>query len=488
VSLSTNRLVTASVNLTPSAAQAAALNTLLILGSTDVIDVGERMRSYADITSVASDFGTSAPEYEAAALYFSQSPRPTSLYIGRWAEAATAGLLKGKILSTAEKTLSVWTAVEDGAVKFAIDGGALQSLTALDFSAATNLNGVASIIDTALSGASVTWDGSRIRVISASTGASSTVSFATAGASGTDISAMLGMTAALGAVVDGIAAESAADAAFIFDDQFGRSWYALNFAESATMLDADHLAVAEYIQATPHTYGITSTDTDLLDATVTDDLASALSAASYTRTFVQYSENAYAVASFFGRALTVNFNGSQTALTMMYKVQPGVVPENLSNTQANALEDKRANVFALYDSGVGIIQKGTMAGSAFWDEIHGLDWLSSRIQTDVFNLLYTSPTKIPQTDAGTHLIVTVIEAACDQAVRNGLLAPGVWNSGGFGDLEQGDTLDRGFYIYAPPVSQQAQSDREARKSVPIQVAAKLAGAVHQVDCSILVNR
>ena len=75
-----------------------------------------------------------------------------------------------------------------------------------------------------------------------------------------------------------------------------------------------------------------------------------------------------------------------------------------------------------------------------------------------------------------------------RAVNNGLVAPGVWNAGGFGQLQQGQMLSSGYYVYAPLVASQSQADREARKSVPIQVAAKLAGAVHSVNVLINVNR
>jgi hypothetical protein len=55
-------------------------------------------------------------------------------------------------------------------------------------------------------------------------------------------------------------------------------------------------------------------------------------------------------------------------------------------------------------------------------------------------------------------------------------------------LKQGDFLAKGFYVYAPSVNLQSQADRAARKSVPIQVAFKLAGAVHTVDISITIQR
>ncbi|MFX5157774.1 DUF3383 family protein, partial [Acinetobacter baumannii] len=67
-------------------------------------------------------------------------------------------------------------------------------------------------------------------------------------------------------------------------------------------------------------------------------------------------------------------------------------------------------------------------------------------------------------------------------------APGVWNSAGFGALKQGDTLAKGYYVYAPAIATQSQADREARKAVPFQVAAKEAGAIHTVDVLVTVNR
>ncbi len=76
----------------------------------------------------------------------------------------------------------------------------------------------------------------------------------------------------------------------------------------------------------------------------------------------------------------------------------------------------------------------------------------------------------------------------DQSVTNGLVAPGVWNGGDIGQLAAGDTLTKGYYVYAAPIADQAQSDREARKAPLIQVACKLAGAVHYADVQINVVR
>jgi hypothetical protein len=119
--------------------------------------------------------------------------------------------------------------------------------------------------------------------------------------------------------------------------------------------------------------------------------------------------------------------------------------------------------------------------------MHGLDWLANRIQTDVFNVLYQSP-KIAQTNPGVHVLVATIEGALAQGVNNGLIAPGIWNAPGFGQLNTGDLLAKGYYTYAQSVDDQNAADRSARKAPLIQVAVKLAGAIHSADVLINVNR
>lgn len=490
--LNVGRLVRVSVNLSPLAAARRGFGVLCIAGDSDVIDVGERVRSYTTLDSVADDFGLEAPEYDAAALYFSQSPRPQTLVVGRWARTATAGLLKCGILTAAEQALANWTAIEDGSFRLSVDGGAAANVTGLDFSGAANLNAVAAIIAAAVAGATCTWDGSRFRITSDTTGAASEVSvLTTATASvGTDISALLKGTAATStATVDGIAAETPAAAAAALADASG-AWYGLMFAAATMPDDDENTAVAAFIEgASPvRIVGFTITDTGVLDAEVTDDLASALRDLEYRRSCCQYSANPYAIASLFGRAFSVNFSANASVITLMFKTQPGVVAEDLTETQAQTLKAKRCNVFVLYNNDTAIVQYGVMSGDAYFDEQHGLDWFSDALQNAIYNRLYQAKRKVPQTDSGMHELVTVAAAVCADAVNNGLVAPGVWNADGFGQLETGDTLSSGYYIYAPPMALQAQAEREQRIAPPMQIALKLAGAIHEVDAIVDVNR
>ncbi|HHT8322297.1 TPA: DUF3383 family protein [Enterobacter roggenkampii] len=180
--------------------------------------------------------------------------------------------------------------------------------------------------------------------------------------------------------------------------------------------------------------------------------------------------------------------GRNTTITLKFKQEPGITYETLTTNQAAALDAKNCNVFVYYQNDTAILQQGVMSSGDFFDERHGLDWLQNYVQTNLYNLLYTSTTKVPQTDAGVTRLLSNVEQSMDQSVTNGLVAAGVWNGGPIGQLDSGDTLTKGYYVYAQPISEQAQADREARKAPVIQVACKLAGAVHFADVQINVVR
>ena len=61
--LDVSRIVNVNVTLTPQGASVRNFGLLLVVGDSNVIDGVERIRSYTDIAAVATDFGTSAPEY-----------------------------------------------------------------------------------------------------------------------------------------------------------------------------------------------------------------------------------------------------------------------------------------------------------------------------------------------------------------------------------------------------------------------------------------
>jgi hypothetical protein len=377
--LPVSNVVNVDVIMSAVAATGRNFGALLILGTSTVIPLTERIRQYSAIEDIGDDFGVDSPEYEAATIFFSQSPKPTLVYVGRWA----------KTLASAE-------------------GGSVETLLQA-------------------------------------------------------VNACLQYT----------------------------NWYGLAIADSADLVEADVISVAAAIEASSlsRILAVTTADVNVLVGGNTDNIGYKLKAAGYARTFWQYSSSSkYAAISAFGRAFTVNFTGSNTTITLKFKTEPGITYETLTTAQAAAIDAINGNVYVYYANDTAIIQQGVMTNGDFFDERHGLDWLQNYVQTNLYNLLYTSTTKIPQTDAGVTRLMTNVEASLDQAVNNGLIAPGVWNGGPIGQIESGDTLTKGYYVYADAVANQAQSDREARKSPVIQAAIKLAGAIHYGDVQINVVR
>ena len=171
--------------MSPLAAAVRNFGAMMIIGSSDVIDTSERLRYYAGLTDIATDFGTDSEEYLAAVPFFGQEPKPLFCYVARWAKTATAASMRGAILTTTQQAIANFTAVSSGSMFIKVDDIPI-SLTGIDLSAVTNLNGVASAVESALdaksTGSTLVWDAaySRFVVKSGTTGTSSTLNYAAA--------------------------------------------------------------------------------------------------------------------------------------------------------------------------------------------------------------------------------------------------------------------------------------------------------------------
>lgn len=80
---SLDSIVDIQVLVSPLAAARSSFNQTLIIGDTNVISVSDRLKLYESAAEVLEDFALTDPEYIAANIYFSQSPAPDKLWIGR---------------------------------------------------------------------------------------------------------------------------------------------------------------------------------------------------------------------------------------------------------------------------------------------------------------------------------------------------------------------------------------------------------------------
>jgi hypothetical protein len=100
--LEINNVVDVQLQITPTSPVRRDLNLGLIMGTTDVITAETRVAIYSGLDEmITAGFETTDPEYLAAALYFSRSPRPQRVAIGRQGvapetpvQAVTAARLK----------------------------------------------------------------------------------------------------------------------------------------------------------------------------------------------------------------------------------------------------------------------------------------------------------------------------------------------------------------------------------------------------------
>ena len=492
-----SNLISIGLNLAAQPLPVQNFQSMLVLGPSAVIDVTQRFRTYYNLTAVGADFGSTTPEYLAAQAWFGQNPAPKSLYIGRWVQTASAGQLIGGAVSAANQVLAIWTAITTGSFTVSINGAA-KNITGLDFHLQTTMTGVASVIQTALnaavSGTTCVWNSvyNNFIIQSPTTDTGSTISFASTYSSGVDISALMGGTAAAGAyVANGLAAETALASVQYFDLNYPTMWFGLYVAGA---LAADYQAIAGYIEgvAGRHFQGVPTQDPNCLNASDTTNIAYKLQQLLYSWSAVQYSSTSlYAVVSLLARILTTDWTGSNTAIDLMYKQEPGIAPEALTATTAAALKNFNCNVYASYNigatlAGTPIIQYGICPSGNYIDTVIGAAALAGTIQTNMFNALFTTTTKIPQTNSGQGALEGQIVLACQQFVNNGWLGPNVWDGPTFGNIQKGQFLPKGWYIYQPSVASQSPSQRASRAAVPFQIAAVLAGAVNTASVQINV--
>lgn len=268
------------------------------------------------------------------------------------------------------------------------------------------------------------------------------------------------------------------------------NWYGCFFALSLS--NDDILGLSGTIEAsaatTPRLLFLTTSDVAVLDQANTNDIASQLYAQKRTRTIMQYSStSAYAAISLFGVLATVDYNKANSALTLKFKKEPGINPEQLSRTQVETLKAKHVNMYVSYAGNNTIVQEGVTSGDMYIDERSGIDWLVNAVQLSVFNLFYANR-KIPGTNSGLSFLHAAIVQALEGGVTNGLLAPNsIWSGGSVGSLSNNTALPSGYYVEVTETSDLTVQQKNNREASAV-IGCVLAGAFHSANIVLNVER
>ncbi len=194
-------------------------------------------------------------------------------------------------------------------------------------------------------------------------------------------------------------------------------------------------------------------------------------------------------AAYLGRGLCVDFSGTGTAITMHGKTLAGISPDQTIGQTQLALA--LAAGVDVYVSVAGIPMVFCSGKNVFFDEVYNEDWLSMALQVSGFNYLIPNSFKIPQTETGMEGLRNAYRRVCAQAVDADVAAPGAWTAAVPAGVNQALFLSNianvGYFVWSQPIAKQNSSDRAARKAPLVQIALKLAGALHSSNCLVSVN-
>lgn len=452
-------------------------------------------------SGVNNVFGTETTTAKMVNAIFAQSPNILNadgyVVVAPYLEnviltPATSGTLTTADLST---NLSAIIAVDDGDLTVTVDGTD-QALTGLDFTSATTLAEVATVIANGLTGATVEAVNDALVFTSATTGTTSTVALKVSSGTGTDLygsSLLDGANAVAQAGTDAVTGDEPTAMAI---QRISEQIY------TEGILTTKDISSSEAQQASNLVEGMQNTVLFLTDI-ATSSLASGglfntLKDNKNTRKLLYLTgdtnddkkDNARLfAAAFASRGLSVNYAGSNSTITMTYKDLAGVVVDtNISETILNQCETVGADVYCSIEGLPKVIS--FKQGGLYFDELTNQIWLRTTVQTTVANLLFTTRTKIPQTTQGVNTIVNAVIGVLNQGVINGMIAAGEWNSPDtFGVYEDFMRNIRtfGYYVYFTPLAEQSQADREARKCPVISIAVKQAGAIEHANIIIYVE-
>jgi hypothetical protein len=461
-----------------------------------VISSAERFRTYRDAAAVAADWGSAAAITDYANVVF--GTRPNAINFGgslvvalhrATAEdvAATAAtLVSGQLVEAT--AIDALQSITDGSFTIDVDGSPVVG-SALDFSTTTDLDGVAALLDAAIAGATVAHSNGFITVTSATTGVLSLLTAFAAHATGTFIGSILNLASGSGeTLTQGVAAVTLAVETKV--ESLTATKALINFKGSTfidLVLDAEVPDIAAWAAANQSiVYNVFSGASYLTVSNSNPVWTVRLAGQTAFRSLYSKSGNRKLAASYMARTHTVNFNAENSAITMNLKTL-AVPAEAYSQAEIDAA--KRVGL-DLYTTIKDVSVVLTSAANDFVDNVYNIIAFIDSVQTDMFNLLKQTGTKIPQTTRGVAQLVAQGEKTTRGFVRAGVFAPGAWSSPDtFGNI---DTFNRnieqfGFYWLAGLLKDQPQVDRQARKSPVLQAAVKNSGAIHSVDIIINFN-
>ena len=478
MALPIDNIIRISVSRTPAAqARAGFGRTLLLTRDNSVLDPAgaQKVRVYNRLSEVVESFASDTEPYKAATRYFSFSPTPKGLLIGRFNNASQNAIVEGDILSAAPTTAVAVNTIQIagsnvGAIAAGSSGSAYAGLIQTAFSAVVSSTLVT--WDATTSRFVVTWPDTTQRAI---TGAGATT---------------LGLGAADGARYrTGKAAETEDEA---LDEIAAQNlpFYFITLEEDLNGSDSV-TNVSTWANANSKFFMAEDNNDEPLTANETNSRIATLSAIGPPRTALNYHDAGEEYMSLMTAAgvSAIDLDNGGRLQTAKFLVLPGVSEAPLSQAQANELIRKRCNFYTGYGHDT-FYAEGVMADVGGWiDTRYWLDWFVQKMQREL--LAHLRQRETSQTASGIASLKNVANSVCQDGVASRGIAGGTVSEATkaniqaiTGNIAFDGVLGTGYLVYIPPLSAQSQADREARESPPVYVFLKGSSALHFIEQSI----
>lgn len=229
--------------------------------------------------------------------------------------------------------------------------------------------------------------------------------------------------------------------------------------------EAEIDAVATYIETLPRIQGAMVQDSDVPESG-SADVASNLLAKDFERTFLYYHPTTEEFP--HAAALGKNLPKDPGSITWKFKSLTGVSFQAYTAAELTQLRNKNTEHYYRL-AGNNISAEGKMIGGEFIDITRFIDWVTARIQENVFSKMVNLD-KIPFTDQG----IAIVENEVRGVLKNGIAV------GGF-------AADPEPTVTVPAAADVSAVDKANRLLPDVEFTATLAGAIHATEISGTVS-
>ena len=436
------RIVNVEISLNTSGVSREGFSTAILVG-THSHTLG-RVTTYTSIDDMIADgFSGNDMLYLAAQDFFSQTPRPKEVKIGR--RKCNTVINVEEVLPTGTYTVIVLTRDDDGnttskAYNFVNTGLTDESDILSNLADAINADADADVL-AIIAG--------NVLSISAKTGVDYAIRVST-----NLVTEAAPSTETIADAMTKIVAED-------------NDWYGIALMSRD---QDDILAMAAWTEAHRKLFGTAIAEEGAKVSTNVTDTGYLLMQNNYYRTYWYYhgeAETDFPECAVMARCFSILPGGE----TWANKRLAGVQTDGLTETEFNAIKSKNGNTFERFRN-VAITQRGMTAAGEWIDVIRFRDWLQEEITTRIFDALVNND-KIPYTDAGIAIIENQVRSALQLGQERGGIAPD--------EVTADNKINLGYTVTVPLAASISASQKATRILEGVEFTARLAGAIHAVN-------